>query len=75
MNIACGERISLNELVRQINRLAHKDVKPRYEPGRAGDVKHSLADIHLARELIGYQPKVMFAEGLERTLAWYQAQR
>lgn len=75
MNLACGERISLNDLVREINRALGTDVQPHYEPTRVGDVMHSLADISLAERLIGYRPKVLLAEGLARTIQWYQAQR
>jgi nucleoside-diphosphate-sugar epimerase len=44
-----------------------------HEPDRAGDVKHSLADISLAKALIGYEPKVKFAEGIERTVQFYRS--
>lgn len=73
MNIACGERISLSELVDVINHGLGTDVPPKFDPERAGDVKHSLADIALAKELIGYTPKVLFAEGIARTLKYYSA--
>jgi nucleoside-diphosphate-sugar epimerase len=73
MNIACGERISLSELVDVINHGLGTDVPPKFDPERAGDVKHSLADIALAKELIGYSPKVLFAEGIARTLKYYSA--
>lgn len=75
MNIACGERITLNDLARVIKDVLGKGGAPRYEPERAGDVKHSMADIGLAGELIGYQPTVKFAEGIRQTCAWYQTQR
>jgi nucleoside-diphosphate-sugar epimerase len=48
-------------------------VKPVYEPMRAGDVKHSLADITETKRLLGYEPRVMFPEGLRRSIAWYKA--
>jgi UDP-glucose 4-epimerase len=73
MNIACGERIDLNELADVIANALGSNKKPRYEPLRVGDVKDSLADISLARELIGYEPVVKFAEGIKRTIAWYRA--
>ncbi len=72
MNVACGERITLNDLARVIKDVLGKGGAPRYEPERAGDVKHSMADIGLAGELIGYQPTVKFAEGIRQTCAWYQ---
>lgn len=73
MNIACGERITLNDLVKVINRALGTDLSPKYEPERGGDVKHSLADVSLAKDLIGYTPKVLFAEGIQRTIDWYKS--
>jgi nucleoside-diphosphate-sugar epimerase len=74
MNIACGERISLNDLARVIAEALNSTEKPRYAPERVGDVKHSLADIGRAEALIGYVPKVKFAEGIRRTIDWYRQQ-
>jgi nucleoside-diphosphate-sugar epimerase len=71
MNIACGEQASLNDLVRMLNEILGTDVTPIYEPERVGDVKHSLASIDKARALIGYEPKVLFREGLEKAVEWY----
>jgi len=70
-NAACGEKISLNQLVAMLNELLGTDLAPVYEPPRAGDVKHSLADISQATEDLGYQPLVHFREGLKQTIAWY----
>jgi nucleoside-diphosphate-sugar epimerase len=72
VNIACGERVSLLDILEIVYKLAGKRVPPEFEPGRAGDVRDSLADISLARDLIGYDPKVAFAEGLSRTFAWFR---
>jgi len=66
VNIACGERVSVNQIIEQINQLLGKNIRCSYVPERPGDVKHSLADISLARELIGYEPAVSFADGLRR---------
>jgi nucleoside-diphosphate-sugar epimerase len=74
-NIACGSAISLNDVVQLIGGLTGRSMAPRYEPGRAGDVKHSLADIGAARERLGYAPAVDFAEGLRRTVEWFRARR
>lgn len=71
-NIACGERTTLNEIIRTINQHLGTNLPPEYQPARAGDVRHSLADIGAAQRLIGYKPKVMFAEGLKRSIAWYR---
>ena len=70
-NASCGGRTSLLELVDAINATLGSDVAPRFEPERAGDVKHSQASIELATERLGYVPAVNFAEGLARTVAWY----
>jgi nucleoside-diphosphate-sugar epimerase len=68
INIACGERTSLLDLLGEINRLLGTNVAPYFQPGRAGDVKDSLADISKARELIGYTPVASFSEGLAATV-------
>lgn len=75
INVATGGRISLNELLRTMNRIVGADVKARYEPGRAGDVRDSQADITKARTLLGYQPIVALEEGLRHTLAWCKSER
>lgn len=74
LNIACGERFSLNETVAMINSILGKSVQPVYQPARRGDVRHSLADITAAREQIGYEPRVSFRQGLERMVEWTQRQ-
>ena len=71
-NVACGERISLLQLVAIINRLLGADVKPRHADPRPGDVKHSLAAIEAARSCIGYEPRVGVEEGLEQTAAFFR---
>ncbi len=72
VNIACGERVSLLDILEIVYGLAGKRVAPRFEPSRPGDVRDSLADISRARELIGYDPKVGFAEGLSRTFDFFR---
>ena len=72
MNIACGASTSLNELVRMINEELGTDIKPIYKEPRAGDIKHSKADVSKAQELIGYEPKISFEEGLKETIKWYK---
>ena len=68
MNVACGERISLLELVARLNEVLGTELEPEFAPTRAGDVKHSLADISLAERSLGYRVEVGFKEGLERTV-------
>jgi nucleoside-diphosphate-sugar epimerase len=71
VNIACGEAVTVNAIIGMINQLLGKNVKPIYAPARAGDVKHSLADITAARKLIGFEPVLLFREGLEKAIDWY----
>jgi len=72
INIACGYEISLNQLAEKINKLLAKNIKPVYAPERAGDVKHSLADISKAEKLLGYKPLVSFDAGLAKTIEFYK---
>jgi UDP-glucose 4-epimerase len=67
VNIACGERTSLNQLLKYIDELAGTSLAPEYRAARAGDVRDSLADVSAARELLGYEPAVGVREGLKRT--------
>lgn len=71
-NIACGERASLNQLVSMLNEIIGSAIEPAYQADRPGDVKHSLADISLARERLGYEPQISFQEGLARVVEWYR---
>ncbi|MGN6627066.1 MAG: NAD-dependent epimerase/dehydratase family protein, partial [Tepidisphaeraceae bacterium] len=72
VNIGCGKRVSVNAIVSESNRLLGKNVRSTYARPRPGDVRDSLADITLAKSVIGYEPQVYFEEGLARSLAWYQ---
>jgi nucleoside-diphosphate-sugar epimerase len=72
VNVACGERTTLNQIVADINRLLGTDIEAEYQPPRPGDVRHSLADISVTRRVLGYEPRVMFPEGLERSIEWYR---
>lgn len=69
INIACGSRYSLLQLLDELKALLGASAHPEFAPARAGDVMHSLASIDLARELIGYVPEVGFEEGLRRMVA------
>jgi UDP-glucose 4-epimerase len=73
VNIACGQAVTVNEIIDMINSLLDKSVKPIYTDPRPGDVKHSLADIIAAKNLIGYQPNVSFDNGLRLAIDWYKA--
>ena len=72
MNLATGSRITLNETFRIIRDLTGYKGEPLYAEPRSGDIRDSLADIHLAGELLGYKPVVDFREGLRRTVDWYR---
>jgi UDP-glucose 4-epimerase len=72
-NIATGHRVDLNETFRVLKQLIGYAGDVGYGPERAGDVKHSLADLALARKHLGYVPVVNFEEGLQRTIEWYRS--
>ena len=69
-NIACGERVSIIGIVDRINRILETNIRPNFVGARVGDVKHSLADITLARKALDFEPKVDLEEGLRRTISW-----
>ncbi len=76
MNVANGKRITLNELLEVLKKLTgREDVTPEYREGRIGDVRHSLADISLARGLLSYEPRVELEEGLRHTIEWFKSSR
>jgi len=73
INVATGDRISLNDLLRTMNRILGTNLEPILAPPRAGDIAHSQADITKARALLGYTPLVPLDEGLRHTLDWYRS--
>jgi nucleoside-diphosphate-sugar epimerase len=76
INVANGERITLNELLATLKRITGRaDAEARYEPARIGDVRHSFADITRARTLLGYEPRVGLEEGLQKTIEWLHKSR
>jgi nucleoside-diphosphate-sugar epimerase len=68
INIGCGESVTLNGLFDEIKDILRTEIKPIYGDPRPGDVRHSLADISRARELLGYEPRYSLREGLEKML-------
>ena len=72
VNVAMGHRVTLNELLAEMARILGLRVKAEHDMPRAGDVRHSLADIRAARKLLGYRPVVDFETGLRRTMDWYR---
>jgi UDP-glucose 4-epimerase len=73
-NVATGRRVDLNETFQILKKLTGYPGNVNYGPERAGDVKHSLADMSRAKKHLGYTPKVDFEEGLRRTIDWYRNQ-
>lgn len=71
VNVGSGSQIMLNDLVNDINTIAGKNLPATYTAKRKGDVKHSLADIQLAKKLIGYRPATPFHDGLTNTINWF----
>ncbi len=71
-NIATAQRVDLIQTFEILKKLTGYSGEVKYGPERAGDVKHSLADISLAEKHLGYKPKINFEEGLARTVAWYR---
>lgn len=69
-NIACGERITLLEVLDILDDVVGQEVDPIFEPPRPGDIKHSLADISKAKRVLGWDVKISTREGLDRTVAW-----
>src|SRR5690242_20275957 len=72
-NIGTGQAVSLNQVLQMLQKASGKTLETKYEPPREGDIRDSLADIRLAKEFLGYEPTVLFEDGLERTFAWYQS--
>jgi nucleoside-diphosphate-sugar epimerase len=69
-NVGCGDPKTVLDLIAAVGRAVGRSLEPEFVPPMAGDVKHSFADITLARRLLGYEPRVGFDEGIERTFAW-----
>jgi len=74
VNIACGDRVTIAGLANMIGETVGWTCEPKLKPARAGEVRHSLADISRAEDIIGYRVRVNLAEGLERTVEWYIGQ-
>jgi len=68
INVAGGRRITMNRLLAEIQEIVGSELEPIHEPARPGDVRHSLADLSRARDLLGFEPAVPLAEGLRRTI-------
>jgi len=75
VNIACGQRTTINELADRIRKLLDSDLEPVHVAERPGDILHSLADISKAQTILGYEPKVDLTAGLMKTVDWFQSER
>ena len=73
VNIAFGQRTTINQLAMTLNELTRQDLALMHGAPRVGDVRHSHADISRARQLLGYDPRIDLRQGLERTLEWYRS--
>ncbi|MEE8104941.1 MAG: NAD-dependent epimerase/dehydratase family protein [Planctomycetota bacterium] len=74
-NIASGSRITINGLVNMINNILGKEIQPKYEEARPGDIRHSLADTTKAEEMLGFRPRSSIMDGLQSTAEWYRKAR
>ncbi|MDD5454435.1 MAG: SDR family oxidoreductase [Candidatus Ratteibacteria bacterium] len=74
-NVAIGQTYNLLELVRDINKILGKNIKPTFHPIRAGDVKYTWADMSKAKKMLGPIPQINFFEGLKKTVEWYEKDR
>ena len=74
-NIACGESVTLKAVLRYLAKSSNQAVEPDYQAPRAGDIKHSLADISKAERMLGYRPVIPFREGLQRTFDVFRQRR
>jgi UDP-glucose 4-epimerase len=72
VNIACGRRTSLNQLLNTLQRILHTNLSPIYQEPRQGDVRHSLADIRKGKQILNYEPEVDIEAGLEKTAKYFQ---
>jgi UDP-N-acetylglucosamine 4-epimerase len=71
-NVACGDQITLNEIIDSLCMISSKDIKPKYRMEREGDIKHSMANIEKITRVLGYRPEYKFQQGLEIVYEWYQ---
>jgi UDP-glucose 4-epimerase len=74
-NIACGDQVSINRLIDELRKITGKDIEPRYEPARPGEVVHSHADVSRAMSELSYRPSVGLEEGLRMTAEFFESQR
>jgi UDP-glucose 4-epimerase len=71
-NGGTGARITLNQVLKMLEKITGRNIQAKYDPPRTGDIRDSQADISLAQKVLGYKPLVHFEEGLQRTWQWYK---
>ena len=71
INIASGEKTSLNELIDKINKITGKNIKPLYKKAKKGDIKHSYASVSKARKILNYKPRYSLNKGLKKTIKYF----
>lgn len=74
-NVACGERTTLNDLIKALQEVSGKNIEPIYQKERIGDVKHSLADISKISNILGYKPNIKFSYGIELTINYLRLKK
>ena len=74
-NIACGKDYTVLDLVKHLNKIMDKELKPKFIPPRAGDVPRTLADTSKARKLLKLEIKVNFKQGLKKSVDWFKKYR
>lgn len=72
INLGVNQRTTLNQLLSELQKIIGTNIAPQYEPPRAGDIRHSLADISRAEKLLGFKPLIGLEEGLKATVDWYR---
>jgi UDP-N-acetylglucosamine 4-epimerase len=70
-NVACGDQITLNDIIKSLNQITRQDIQADYSELRAGDIRHSKASIEKISKAVGYEPKIRFREGLQLAYDWY----
>lgn len=71
-NIACGKAYTVLDIVKYLNKIMDKDIKPKFEPPRPGDTRATLADISKAKKMIGFRPEIGFEQGLRNTIEYFK---
>lgn len=71
-NVACGDQITLNDIIELLGSISQRKIKPTYGPERIGDIRHSKASIEKIKNIIGYNPEYFFKDGLSIVYKWYE---